>query len=142
MNELAAKLQILENSLINNNLLQSCTIRGVTNNWFNASDGTVGVRGILFQTYLNLFFVKFFFLVDVSTLTPKITKIDRINSWFTCQGGCPSANGSNNIMQIPNQPMIFWVHLRRDSSLNPPFSAQQVKDDDFKIHYEVQGPCA
>ena len=61
VNELAAELQSLKNSLINNNLLQSCTIRGVTNNWFNASDGTVGVRGILFQTNLNLFFVKIFF---------------------------------------------------------------------------------
>ena len=83
-----------------------------------------------------------FFLVDVSRLTPKITKIDRINSWFTCPERCPSANGSNNIRQIPSKPMTFWVYLRRDGSFDPPFSAQNAKDNDFSIHYEVEGPCA
>ena len=49
VNELAAKLQALENALINNNLLQSCTIRGVTNDWYFESgtyDGVVTVKGI------------------------------------------------------------------------------------------------
>ena len=78
------------------------------------------------------------FLVDVSS--SKITKIDRINTWLTCRTDCPSANGSNNISPI--EDLKFWVHLRRDGSLDPPFSVQSVKDNDLKIHYEVEGPCA
>ena len=83
----------------------------------------------------------FFFLVDVSSLAPQITEIDRINTWLTCTG-CPAANGSNNIKQSSSQPMIFWVHVRRDASLDPPYSVGNVQSMDFKIHYEVEGPCA
>ena len=49
VNEIEAELQSLKNSLINNNLLHSCTIRGVTNDWFQANDGVVGVKGIQFK---------------------------------------------------------------------------------------------
>ena len=48
VNEIAAKLQTLENSLINNDLLHSCTIRGVTNDWYEVTThevGTVAVKG-------------------------------------------------------------------------------------------------
>ena len=29
-----------------------------------------------------------------------------------------------------------------DASLDPPFSVQNALDAEFKIHYEVEGPCA
>ena len=66
VNELAAKLQALENSLINNNLLQSCTIRGVTNDWYQGDswDGVVAVKGIQFK--MELFFI-FFLLKLISS---------------------------------------------------------------------------
>ena len=45
-------------------------------------------------------------------------------------------------MRIPSEDLKFWVELRRDGTLDPPFSVQGVKDNDLKIHYEVEGPCA
>ena len=88
------------------------------------------------------------FLVDVSkarsgSRTRKITQIDRINTWLTChRAGCPAANGSNNVIPDPAGNLKFWVYLRRDASLDPPFSVQNALDADFKIHYEVEGSCA
>ena len=52
VDEIAAELQQLKNSLANNNLLHSCTIRGVTNDWYlsgDASNGVVAVAGIIFE---------------------------------------------------------------------------------------------
>ena len=84
------------------------------------------------------------FLVDVSTTN--ITKIDRINTWLTCTNaegyGCPSANGSNNILRKPGEDLKFWIFIRRDGSLDPPFTVQFIKDWNFEIHYEVEGPCS
>ena len=138
VNEIEAELQTLKNSLINNNLLQSCTIRGVTDDWFQL-DKAIGVEGLLFQIDL---FLKIF-LVDISDSAIKITQIDRINTWLTChRAGCPAANGSNNVIPDPNGSLKFWVYLRRDASLDPPFTVQNALDADFKIHYEVEGPCA
>ena len=84
------------------------------------------------------------FLVDVSLSDLKITKIDRINTWLTCvRHGCPAANGSNNVIRDPDEDLKFWIYLRRDGTLKPPFTAQRVKEDDgIEIHYEVEGPCA
>ena len=79
-------------------------------------------------------------VVDVSSST--ITKVDRINTWLTCTEGCPSANGSNNIRRTPGEDLKFWVYLRRDGTLNPPFTVQTVLNGGFEIHYEVEGPCA
>ena len=74
----------------------------------------------------------------------KITKIDRINTWLTCpMPGCPAANGSNNVIRDPDEDLKFWVYLRRDGTLNPPFNVQRVKEEyGIEIHYEVEGPCA
>ena len=88
------------------------------------------------------------FLVDVTNST--LTQINRINTWLTCYlpnnptWGCPSANGSNNIRQVQGEDLKFWVQLKRDGSLTPPFSAEQhtFKDKKYQIHYEVEGPCA
>ena len=138
VNSIEAELQTLKNSLINNNLLQSCTIRGVTDDWFQL-DKAIGVEGLLFQIDL---FLKIF-LVDISDSAIKITQIDRINTWLTChRAGCPAANGSNNVIPDPNGNLKFWVYLRRDASLDPPFTVQNALDADFKIHNEVEGPCA
>ena len=88
------------------------------------------------------FFYSNVFLVDVSSLTPQITKIDRINTWLTCKYYCPSANGSNNIKRPPGEDLKFKVFLKRDASLDPPYTVQQMQDQNFEIHYVVEGPCA
>ena len=73
----------------------------------------------------------------------KITKIDRINTWLTChRAGCPAANGSNNVIRSPGEDLKFWIYLRRDGTLNPPFTVQFVLNGGLEIHYEVEGPCA
>ena len=46
VNELAEDLQILKQSLVNNNLLNSCTIQGVTNDWVQEANEVVQVTGI------------------------------------------------------------------------------------------------
>ena len=45
VNEIALKLQDLERSLVNNNILHTCTIHGVTNDWYK-SPGAVAIEGI------------------------------------------------------------------------------------------------
>ena len=72
----------------------------------------------------------------------EVTAINRINTWLTCENGCPSANGSNNIRRLPEENMKFAVLLRRDTGLSPPFTVDQAKNADLRIHYEVEGPCA
>ena len=87
--------------------------------------------------------MKYIFLVDVSFSALKITKIDRINTWLTChRAGCPAANGSNNVIRSPSEDLKFWIYLRRDGTLNPPYNVQRMIDSGKKIHYEVEGPCA
>ena len=53
VDEISAELQNLKNSLVNNNLLHSCTIRGVTNDWYlnfgDARNGVIAVEGIIFK---------------------------------------------------------------------------------------------
>ena len=51
---------------------------------------------------------------------------------------------SQNLDVIPDPAgnLKFWVYLGRDASLDPHFSVQNALDADFKIHYEVEGPCA
>ena len=57
VNEIAEELQTLKNSLINNNLLHSCTIQGVTNDWYQVGDEVVGVEGTLYQ--IEFFYTHF-----------------------------------------------------------------------------------
>ena len=135
-------MQNLKNSLVNNNLLHSCTIQGVTNAWYSypENDSVMAVTGI-YSRYLA-FNNSFLPIVDVSSLTPKITKIDRINTWLTCKYYCPSANGSNNIKRPPGEDLKFKVFLKRDASLDPPYTVQHMQDQNFEIHYVVEGPCA
>ena len=46
VDEIAAELENLKISLVNNNLLNSCTIEGVTNDWYQYADDVVAVEGI------------------------------------------------------------------------------------------------
>ena len=142
VNEIAAELENLKTSLVNNKLLHSCTIQGATNDWYQVSDDTVAVEGIFWY----LLYFENVCLVDVSNLATKITKIDRINTSLTCTRnggtGCPSANGSNNIKRKPDEDFKFWVYLRKDGTQEPPFSVKDVQNFNFVIHYEVEGPCA
>ena len=71
----------------------------------------------------------------------EVTAINRINTWLTCNNGCPSATGSNNIQRSPGDDLKFLVKLRRDIGLEPPFTVQFAEDANFRIHYEVEGPC-
>ena len=77
----------------------------------------------------------------VTMSNTQLKKIDRINTWLTCTVfGCPSANGSNNILYKGD--LEFTVQLRRDAALtDQKFTPKDVKDAGFVIHYEVQGPC-
>ena len=102
----------------------------------------MAMPGILYRLY-TIFNNSFIPAVDVSSLTPRITKIDRINTWLTCTvGNYPSANGSNNIKREPGEDLKFWVYIKRDGSLDPPFTVQSMRDGNYEIHYEVEGPCA
>ena len=134
VNEIALELENLKKSLVNNNLLDSCTIQGATNDWYQIGDRTVAVEGI----FCYLLHLKNIFPVDVSATN--VTRIDRINTWMTCTNGCPSADGSNNIKLEPGQDLKFWVYIRRDHVSS--FPVQFAKDNNFVIHYEVEGPCA
>ena len=80
-----------------------------------------------------------FFIINVSNT--RLSKIDRINTWLTCLYGCPNANGSNNIKRVPTEDFKFWVILHRDQALTD-WTLQQIQGAQFKIHYEVEGPCA
>ena len=94
-----------------------------------------------------------FFLVEISS--SRLASINRINTWLTChsgdkhQWGCPSVIGSNNIREIPNEDLKFAVQIRRGGYLPkyneesfPYITVQTAHEKNFRIHYEVEGPCA
>ena len=79
-------------------------------------------------------FFRLVFLTD-----SKLSKIDRINTWLTCEWGCPAFEGSNNIqMHSPANDLDFrvYVHLPGRS-----INEEIIKEGDLRIHYEIQGPC-
>ena len=55
---------------------------------------------------------------------------------------CPSANGSNNVSRQTGEELKFWVDVRRDAALEPPYTVKWVKDNNFELHYKVEGACA
>lgn len=131
VDEIAAKLEQveektnnLENSLVKNNLLTSCTVQGESTSWYSASNAIE---------------------VEVD-LTGQLTKINQINTWLTCffpnspNTGCPSASGSNNLRRVPAEDLKFYVPIRRTGSVSSQLEFAQ--ENNFKIHYVVEGPCA
>ena len=147
VDEIAAELERvkektnnLENSLVNNNLLTSCTIQGESTSWYAAPDA-IEVEGK--NVWENTFSGFNIFLVD---LTSKLTKINQINTWLTCffsnspNMGCPSALGSNNLRKVPAEDLKFYVQIRRSGSVSSQLETAQK--DNLKIHYVVEGPCA
>ena len=79
------------------------------------------------------------FLVDVSN--SRLAEIEHINTWLTCHSGCPNAIGSNTIRRVAEEPLKFQVEIHRDRPL-PDWTIEAIIGDEFKIHYEVEGPCA
>ena len=132
---------MLENSLVNNNLLTSCSIQGETTSWYSAPTA-IEVEGK--KVCENAFRDSTIFLVD---LTTKLTKINQINTWMTCvfpdrpDTGCPSATGSNNVRRVPAEDLKFYVQTRR-TGVSASEQLQFAQENNFKIHYVVEGPCA
>ena len=141
VNELENELAALKNSLINNNLLDSCTIQGETNDWFQYTTEIVAVEGTTLKLIRN-YFLLLHSLVDLSS--SNITKIDRINTFLTSPTLKPQAIGSNNIQRVAGEDLKFLVGLRKDKGLTIGGINYDVEwsKKTFTINYEVGGPCA
>ena len=89
------------------------------------------------------------FLVEIPNTS--LVNINRINTWLTCSGntdvwwGCPSVIGGSNVWRIGN--LKFGVQIQRGGYL-PGFdrygqiSIFEAQENDYQIHYVVEGTCA
>ena len=90
------------------------------------------------------------FLVEIPNT--RLTNINRINTWLTCDGenaewGCPSVIGTDNIRIKSGENLKFAVQIQRGGYL-PGFdryariSEDEARKIQYQLHYEVEGPCA
>ena len=130
-------------SLENHDLLNTCTYRGETTDWENFTDYGIKVSGKIQLQRMSKDISKIIlFLVDMSGFG--ISKIDRINTWLTCETQCWTALGSNNPYLNPANPDKFRIFIRKTDDHNPEQGVDVIKaaEWNFVLHYEVEGTCS
>ena len=68
-----------------------------------------------------------------------LTKVNRINTWLSCEWMCWTSNGAQNVYLRPDKPDEFQIYLYQVEKHT--VTTEWAAKYKYALHYEVEGTC-